>query len=105
VNALFDLSEILTDNLHPLVLISRIVRINLPSHPRVPCQVDKFPVRNPGEVDVGHDGSTPGGKLSTQIVGRTVDDRSVSRSTEPGKMSYVPVPVRMKVSEHDEIRF
>ena len=89
MNALFDLSEIFTDNLRPLELISLIVRIKLPSHPRVPCQVDEFPVRNPGGVDVGYDGSAPGGKLSAQIVG-TVDDRLVSRSTEPGKSALRP---------------
>ena len=59
----------------------------------------------PGEVRVRHDGSASIGKLSAQNVGRTVvTARHVARESL-AKMPYVPVPVRMKVSEHDEIQF
>lgn len=90
MNSLFDLSKIFTDNPHPSALISLIVHISLAPHPRVTRQVDEFPVRIPGEVGVGHDGSASVGKLSAQNVGRTVDDRSISRSTEPGENALRP---------------
>lgn len=51
---------------------------------------DEYHFGHPSEVSVGHDGSTPVGKLSAQNVGRTVDDRSISRSTEPGKNALRP---------------
>ena len=70
--------------------LSLIVDVHVPSYPAIPVQVYEFPARDPGEVRVGHDGSAPVGKLSAQIVGRTADDRSVSRSTEPGKNALRP---------------
>jgi len=90
VSVLFDLSEVVTDSLRPSARLSLIVDVQVSAHPAAPVQVYEFPARNPSEVRVGHDGSAPVAKLSAQNVGRTVDDRSISRSTEPGENALRP---------------
>jgi hypothetical protein len=76
-------------NLQPPARLSLIVDVHVSSHQGTSVQVDESPARNPSEVRVEHDGSSPAGELPAQNVRPTVDYRSISRSTRLRLVRYL----------------